>query len=154
MSRKFVALLIVFGLMSCRDSTSPQAQPDFSGKISLTTDQGHYLGTGEVVVTTTNNSSHDIYDHHCGGMMEGLELHGYWNGSYGSGRGCREGDDFSRFRIRIPPGTTHVDSFKINSMGYSGSWRVQLNLLDEAGRLLPEVIRTSNVFTIENSWRP
>jgi hypothetical protein len=103
-----------------------------------------------IVVTTRNESAAVIYDDHCGGEVQGFEYLGYWNASYGVGRGCSfvESERLPEHQIAIPPGTEHVDVFHVNGHAYAGTWRVELLLRDAAGNELPLRRRVSNTFRV------
>jgi hypothetical protein len=124
--------------------------------VRVRADRSSYRQLDPVVVTTTNRSARTVYDHHCGGGVEGYEYLRRWNGSYGMSRACVDfgGDGWRAHSVAIAPGGAHRDTLFVSGLAYTGTWRVQLRLLDEAGALLPEPERTSATFRVRGSWAP
>ena len=153
--RRAAPALAALLLAACGDATGPASL--VGPAVTVRTERTAYRPMDLVTITTTNNSSRTVWDDHCGGELQGLEYLGRWNGSYGSGRACvdlRGADDWRARAIPIPPGGTHVDVLHVNGSAYTGTWRAELLLRDDAGRLLPSLRRTSNTFRVTGDWSP
>ena len=131
------------GLLACVDGLSP------SPPMSIWTDRAEYVRGGVIEVSTTNLSSEVVFDDHCAGAVEGFDLFGAWNGSFGTGRACLErSDDWRTHSVAIPPGATHMDTFQVSMSAYAGTWRVRLLLRSGTGSPLPEIATASNTFRV------
>lgn len=151
--RTFVVLTLALAATACRDATGIGGEP---GNVTIQTDRADYRPMELIVVTTINRSGRTVYDDHCGGEVQGFEYLNRWNASYGAGRGCVDHDP-RNWRLHSAPirdRATHVDTLHVNGQAYSGTWRVQLYLRDEAGDPLPEDQRTSNTFHVVGTWLP
>jgi hypothetical protein len=124
--------------------------------VTTRTDGSEYRPGQVIIVTTVNRSDGVVYDDHCGGEVQGFELLGEWNASYGVGRGCLDVDpaDWRARSIPIPRGSLHADTFHVNGLAYTGTWRVRLDLRDAGGELLPDSRSVSNTFHVKGAWSP
>ncbi len=143
----FVLLaLACLALAACHAPSGPN---DATVSLTMFTDRMEYRPLDQIIVTTTNQGGGVVYDDHYTGGVQGFEYLGRWNGSYGESRACVDFGGAQRaFGIPIPVGTTHVDTFHVNSQSYAGTWRVELGLRDETGALVAEDRRISNTFHV------
>jgi hypothetical protein len=149
---------VCFAALGCRGSSGPGSLPPAApgASVRILTDRTEYRPTERVIVTTTNLTGRAVFDDHCGGEVQGFEYLQRWNASYGMGRGClsRDPGGWRQRSVPIAAGGTHVDTMHINGQAYSGTWRVQLLLLDEAGEPLADAHRVSNTFRVRGGWTP
>ena len=126
------------------------------GTVGIRVDRAQYRPADPVIVTITNRSGRTIYDDHCGGEVQGYEYLQRWNGSYGMRRLCSALElPYPRTPIiAIPHGATARDTLFVGSTAYTGTWRVMLELRDEANAALPEDQSVSNTFRVQGLWAP
>jgi hypothetical protein len=144
--RRVLIALVSLVTVACGDGgAGPGSQ-----SVAVRTERAEYRPGNLVVVTTTNRSGRTIYDDHCGGEVQGYEYLEEWDANFGAARVCWEPVP----AVAIPPGTAHVDTLGVNGQAYTGTWRVELRLLDDAGAPLPEAQRVSNTFRVRGTWAP
>lgn len=153
MQRRMVVGMLCAAVCACGDNTGPQVA---DREITIRTERSDYRPNELIIAQTTNRSGRLLYDDHCGGRVEGYELFGEWNASYGMARGCRlyGPDDWRETSIAIPDGTVHVDTLHVNGRAYTGTWRVRLLLRDESGARLSDGQSISDTFRVSGTWSP
>lgn len=135
--------------IACTDSLGP---PSVWDNLSVTADRLLYLPGDRVVVTTQNRTGRLVFCDHCQGEVQGLELLGEWNGSYGVFRGCSWSlGGPAEILIAIEPGERHVDTLHINTEAYTGNWRAVLRFEDEEGA---ETFYATPRFRVLGTWKP
>jgi hypothetical protein len=145
--RVLLAAFVCGAAVGCRESLGPES---IWGDLRVETDRSLYAPGASVIVTTTNSTDRTLYCDHCAGEVQGLELLGEWNGSYGMARGCLRG--FAPAApVAIAPGARHVDTMHINEFAYTGTWRAVLRFTDDAGT---EAYHASPSFKVIGSWKP
>ena len=136
-------LIITLLLIACGDPDAPgEGAIDEAGiAVRVEADRGRYRPLDPVVVRITNQSDHTVFENLCAGELEGYGfVPGEWNGSYGEARVCYVDPgvppDGWGYRS-IPPASSVVDTFFVNSQAYEGQWRVRLDLRDIENDSLP-----------------
>jgi hypothetical protein len=140
-----ISLILGSLLGACRSPLDPSRLD-----VEIRTAQAVYRPLDLAVARITNRSGVTIFRDLCSGQIEGRRSPADdWNGSYGSGRACAllAGVRYPEPQ-RIAPGETVSDTLPINADAYTGEWRFQYFLYDEAGQLLPLEQRISNVFRV------
>lgn len=145
--RVLISALACGAAIACRETLGPQS---IWGDLRVETDRSLYVPEASVRVTTTNHTDRTLYCDHCAGEIQGLELLGEWNGSYGMTRVCFRGVA-PEAPVAIAPGERHVDMMHINEFAYTGTWRVVLRFTDDAGT---EAYHASKSFRVLGTWKP
>ena len=150
MKHRLMYSVALVALSACGEVARPVDVPLSS--LQVRTDRTEYRPLELIFVTTTNQTARPIYDDHCAGAVQGSQSPRQWSASYGTVRGGCYWPEESRWReysVVIPPGAVHVDTFHVNSLAYAGTWRVELRLRDDAGKVLSESQRISNTFRVQ-----
>ncbi len=140
---------------ACHQTVEPSKT---DGLLTILTDQTEYQRNQKVVVTIRNGTDHVLYDDTCAGEVQGFEMAGKWNASYGDMRSCGifsdgpppgwKPPDWRSRSVAIQPDGVRDETILLNQAAHPGTWRVELWLRNEKGELLREDQRISNLFMV------
>jgi hypothetical protein len=151
-----IAITACVAASACHQTSEPW---NTDGLLTILSDKTEYQRNQRVSVTIHNGTDQVLYDDQCAGEVQGFEMAGKWNSSYGDSRSCGEFSDgpppgwtppdWRSRSVAIQPGGVYVENFLINQSSYPGTWRVELWLRNDAGELLREDQRISNLFMVK-----